>query len=441
VPGTGIRLPLRRTDRTDSSLYEGDLPLDRLELGRTYPVAVVLEAASSAGMRPLETPLPASVAVKRPSDYPLVRVKNPQSILTYNLGPIRLGGPIIAEYEPGVLLQVDGRAGEALRVRLNRTQSGFIHQNDVEEAPAGTPAPQFFIQSASAGPENQADVVRIPYPEPVPYAVFPEPELGRIRIALYGVKTSSTWITHRQGLQVVERVDWQQSAADTYEVMVYLKTPDIWGYTFEQGRSSLALRVKHPPVFAGDADRPLAGLKVAIEAGHGGSNVGATGLSGMPEKDLNLAVALEVERICRERGMEVLQVRPDDRDMALEEKRRAIEASDADLAVSIHANSASTERGYLGASGTSTYYHNPFWAPFARDVYDALLELPLGEFGVVGSFNYRVTRMSSRPAILVEQAFMSHAEDEEKLASPEFRTAMAEKVVEGMERYVRRLRR
>ena len=65
-----------------------------------------------------------------------------------------------------------------------------------------------------------------------------------------------------------------------------------------------------------------------------------------------------------------------------------------------------------------------------------ILELPLDEFGIVGSFNYSPIRMTSRPAILVEQAFLSHAEDEEKLASPEFRKQMAQKIFEGIIDYV-----
>jgi N-acetylmuramoyl-L-alanine amidase len=117
--------------------------------------------------------------------------------------------------------------------------------------------------------------------------------------------------------------------------------------------------------------------------------------------------------------------------MLLDKRKTAIE-SGADLLVSIHANAAGTRGGYLGVGGTSTYYHNPFWADLAERMYDHLLELDLNEFGVVGSFNYTVIRVSQMPSILVEQAFMTHAEDEEKLASPEFRQAMAERMYEGI---------
>jgi len=88
-------------------------------------------------------------------------------------------------------------------------------------------------------------------------------------------------------------------------------------------------------------------------------------------------------------------------------------------------------------AGTSTYWHNPFWAPLAQTIYDRMLETGLAEFGVVGSFNYTVTRTSQMPAVLVEQAFMSHAGDEEKLADPEFRQLMAVKILEGIVDYLK----
>jgi len=50
-----------------------------------------------------------------------------------------------------------------------------------------------------------------------------------------------------------------------------------------------------------------------------------------------------------------------------------------------------------------------------------------------------VTRTSQIPAILVEQAFMTHAEDEEKLADPLFRQQMAEKISEGITDYLRQM--
>jgi N-acetylmuramoyl-L-alanine amidase len=133
-------------------------------------------------------------------------------------------------------------------------------------------------------------------------------------------------------------------------------------------------------------------------------------------------------------GAEIVQIRETDKDMSLFEKRDKAKLSDADLLICIHANAGG--RGYLQVPGTSTYYNNPFWAPLAESIYDRLLELKLDEFGVIGSFNYTVIRVSQMPSILVEQAFLTHAGDEEKLADPQFRQQMAQKIYEGIIDYL-----
>jgi N-acetylmuramoyl-L-alanine amidase len=155
-------------------------------------------------------------------------------------------------------------------------------------------------------------------------------------------------------------------------------------------------------------------------------------LSGIKEKDINLDLSLKIGEVCKSLGAEILQVRDTDRPMYLSTKRDTSRYSGADIHISIHANASGSRGGYLGVSGTSHYYHNPFWAPLAESVHEKVLEMDLDEFGVVGSFNYTVTRMSELPAILVEQAFLSNAEDEEKLADENFRQEMAEKISDGI---------
>jgi len=135
-------------------------------------------------------------------------------------------------------------------------------------------------------------------------------------------------------------------------------------------------------------------------------------------------------------GAEVQQVRSIDTTMSLLDKRQIAIDSKADILISIHANAAGVSQGYLRVPGTSTYYNNAFWAPLAENVYNRLLETGLEEFGVVGSFNYTVIRVSQMPTILVEQAFMTHAEDEEKLADEDFRKKMAVKIYEGIKDYM-----
>jgi N-acetylmuramoyl-L-alanine amidase len=377
-----------------------------------------------------------TITVKNIDEFPLIKTAKENSRLTYTLAEIRLGGPMRAEYPPGIILQTSGKVGESYRVKLSKIDDAYIDADYVEELPAGSLKPRYYISSLYCAPTDSGDVLRIPYYQNVPYTIVPEPDQKKILINLYGVETSSTWLTHKSGRKIIDKVTWQQITPVTYQIAVNLNDSKIWGYDIVKAGNNLIFRIKYPPEIESLSNKPLSGMKIAIEAGHGGANLGAVGLSGLLEKEINLDLSLKLGELCKNNGAEIVQVRDTDRPMYLSTKRDTSRNSGADIHISIHANSSGSGGGYLGVSGTSHFYHNPFWAPLAEMIHNNVLEMDISEFGVVGSFNYTVTRMSEMPAILVEQAFMSHAEDEEKLADEEFRMEMAEKICEGIIEFV-----
>ena len=432
-------LKCSREDFDDYSIYRAELPVRGLATGTPYTLSVRLVPAPGAQVKSAYKPdITRNLTVRNPEDYPLLRVRNDYSRLVYNLGAPRLGGPIRSELGPGVMLKSSGKTGNSYRIRLSNTETGFISADDVETVAGTRVQPLYSVTSMSCGPSARGDVVSIPYLEPVPYEVYPDPDGKRLVVTLFGAESAATWVSHRTGCRVIDKLTWEQSTPETFRVFVNLQSEKIWGYDIRPSGRSLVLTVRYAPEFDPAGEKPLAGLKIAIEAGHGGSGTGAIGLSGLVEKDINLDLSFRLGELCATMGAEVLQVRDSDVDMTLTEKRdKAIKAG-ADMLISIHANAGG--RGYLSVAGTSTYWHNPFWAPLARTIYDRLLETGLGEFGVVGSFNYTVTRASQMPAVLVEQAFMTHAEDEEKLADPDFRQQMAVKIFEGIVDYLKYIR-
>ncbi len=434
-----MSLKCTREDFSDYSIYRAEVPLRGFAAGVTHTVSIRLVPAAGAPVKEVLKPgFDRKITVRNPEDFPLVKVKNDNSRLVYNLGAPRLGGPIRSELGPGVILKTSGKIGSNYRIRLSSTETGFISEDDVEVVSGTKAQPLYSVTSMSCGPSERGDVVSIPYLEPVPYEVYPDPDGKRLVVTLFGVESAATWVSHRTGCRVVDKLTWEQTTPETFRVYVNLKTENIWGYDIRPVGRSLVLNLKYPPVYDLSGEKPLSGLKIAIEAGHGGSGTGAIGLSGLVEKDINLDLSFRLGELCASKGAEVVQVRDSDRDMGLIEKRDIAIKSGADMLISIHANAGG--RGYLSVAGTSTYWHNPFWAPLAQTIYDRLLETGLDEFGVVGTFNYTVTRAIQMPAVLVEQAFMTHAGDEEKLADPEFRQQMAVKIYEGIIDYLKEIK-
>ena len=404
--------------------YVGDVPC---AMFKDQGVAYLQVAARDTSGKDYSYNLPLTLYITDAYKFPVVESNVDFTQVSYSLGEVRLGGPYMQEYPKGVRFKTSGKFGKSWRVQLSQTDVGYVPENEVKELLPNMPAPEYNLYNLSVKPDTTRDMLTIPWTEPVPYTVLAQPEMNRIRIRLYGVHSSSTWITHREGLQVIDHISWEQHDAETYDIFVNLKDNNIWGYDIKQNEKYLSFWVKYPPL--------RNDLTIAVEAGHGGEwNWGAVGLSGLKEKDVNRDVAEKLRDMLIEMGYDVIEVRPGDANLRLRERWLMVDSLDADVFVSIHANAAGG--GYLRVAGTSTYYHNPFWRDYAELGYDKLRELDLEEFGTVGSFNYMMCRMSARPSMLVEQAFMSHAEDENKLADPEFRTDIARKVAETVNEYI-----
>jgi len=120
-------------------------------------------------------------------------------------------------------------------------------------------------------------------------------------------------------------------------------------------------------------DRPVvaparatrSGWKIVVDAGHGGRDPGSIGPDGTREKDVTLKVARALaERLGREDGVEVVLTRDDDTFIALGERTRIANREEADLFVSIHANSA----GSRSAEGFETYFLSAAKSEDARRV-------------------------------------------------------------------------
>ena len=406
-------------------------------------------AATTAGQ-------PTSTAPPPPSPLPLVEmqalfVTAPGGAeLTWGVHEVRLGGPNLAELPAGVLLRATAQQGEHVRVQLGSTDA-WVPLRSLQVAAPGTAVPRHVFTSLSvasaAGAQalgtRRADVVTLPWPSTLPSsvrsAVTPE-GWPYLEVDLYGTHNAATWVSHRANAQVVQEATVEQVAPQHVRVRITLRQPRLWGWRLERDAHVLRVVVYAPPTMAQGVASPLQGLLIALEAGHGGpTNLGAVGATGVPEKDVNRwtvqALKAELESV----GARVLLVREGDENPSLRERAERVNNSDAQLFISVHANSADTHNGYLRAAGTSTYYKHSHSRDLAVAIQRRLLsETALPDFGVVGGFNYAPIRLVSRvPAVLVEQAFMSHPGEEALLLDAAFRARLAKAVRLGLEDHLR----
>jgi len=411
------------------------------------PVQLRLRARPGArvqGARTLERRSEAGVGRWSAQALHLAAVGPEGAELVHGLHEVRLGGPNLAELQPGTLLRLTGQDGAHYRVRLAPDTHAWVAVRSVERRtdPAlRLPAPVFTTVRV-AGSEH-GDVVSIPFPAPAAWTVrsTSTPD-GRavLEVDLYGTHLAATWVTQLASARVVREVTLEQPADERVRVRIVPHAPRLWGWRAQQTPSGLTLTLRASPA-AGPGPSPLAGLTVALEAGHGGpTNLGAVGATGVPEKDINRwttdALAAELQAV----GARVVMVREGDENPNLRERARRVTASDAALFVSIHANAADTSGGYLRAAGTSTYFKHEGSRELSGLIQRRLLQdTGLPDFGHVGSFNYAPIRLVTwMPAVLVEQAFVSNPREEALLLDPAFRARLARAVRQGLEDYLER---
>ncbi len=204
-----------------------------------------------------------------------------------------------------------------------------------------------------------------------------------------------------------------------------------------------------PPAAPPAARRSLPPCKIVIDPGHGGVHTGYVGRRGLMEKDVNLAVSLELARILREWGAAVILTRSDDRhfypqvDDDLDERVRIVNSHRPNLFLSIHANGVANP----GPRGFEVWV--PKNARGSRDRESReIARLIRGELqdvwgnedrGTKDEKNLRVLGGTNCPAALVELEFVSNPWVEERLARREVRVKMAEAIAEAVWRwFVRR---
>lgn len=183
------------------------------------------------------------------------------------------------------------------------------------------------------------------------------------------------------------------------------------------------------------------GRLVVIDPGHGGKDPGAVGRAGTLEKDVTLAVALELESLLNRAGVYTRLTRRSDVDLADEHafprkaqdlRRRALLANQAgaDVFVSLHANSFPNSRW----SGAQTFYFpdDPEGRRLAQYIQEAIRRRWPSNRRQPRPGNYRVLRDTGMPAVVVELGFLSNPGEEQLLASHEYRRALAEAVYQGI---------
>ncbi len=167
---------------------------------------------------------------------------------------------------------------------------------------------------------------------------------------------------------------------------------------------------------------------VVVDAGHGGKDNGAYRRFGGAEKIANLDVAQRLERKLRESELKTVMTRSSDVFIPLDERVRIENAQKNAVFVSIHFNDSRRR----GVHGYETYYHSGVSFELASLIQAKLMTIPHSANRGVHTANFRVLRLATCPAILVECGFLSNRAEGNQSRDWEYRELLADRIAEAI---------
>ncbi|WP_347552888.1 N-acetylmuramoyl-L-alanine amidase [Pseudalkalibacillus hwajinpoensis] len=173
------------------------------------------------------------------------------------------------------------------------------------------------------------------------------------------------------------------------------------------------------------------GKTVVLDAGHGGHDSGALGISTF-EKILTLRTSDAIAEKLKNAGVRVITTRDSDTYISLSERTHLPERYQADAFVSIHFNSTVDPT----ANGATTYYYDPSDLSLASSIHREIgNETSLQDRGIrVG--NYYVLRNNDQPSILHELGFLSNPWEEQLVNRIDYQAKITTEISNGILAYL-----
>lgn len=349
--------------------------------------------------------------------------------LEYGLGYDRLGAAKITFLDTNVVMKVVDSTLNNYKVQLSKDHFAYLQKPNFKKDTTIKIQPYYLTASILANGDDKNDFVSIALDEKLPYRSIQQINPSKIVVDIFGASSNTNWVTQRVSATEVKSVYYEQIEDDVFRIIIELNHEQHWGYSIYYQGKKLVIKIKRQP-----KDLDIEKMKIAVDAGHGGSNNGATGVTtNISEKKYTLLIAKELQRELEDEKAIVYMTREKDTTLGMIERIDMIKAEDPDFLISIHLNSSIKD----SVNGVSTYYRYIGFKPLTQFVLNRMLELDLKEFGNVGSFNFALNGPTDYPNCLVEVAFLSNKEDEKKILDPEFHKAVAKKIVDGIKDWLK----
>ncbi|MFO7946710.1 MAG: N-acetylmuramoyl-L-alanine amidase [Armatimonadota bacterium] len=223
--------------------------------------------------------------------------------------PIRSGPS--AEYAritvlpAGVKLWATDKEGQWYRIRLSSVLEAWTHEGNVDVLDSGQSVDTARLTDMSVTPQDRNHRVIFYLSRPVPFRIRQSVVPPQLRVDLFNCSAAQEMIRHFPGSQSIRISPAQQLANGWVEIAIDLPNTHQTGYQARFSSSGHLLLDINKSFRSAD----LAGKRIAIDPGHGGSDTGAVGPTGLTEKEVNLTISSLLRERLETAGAEVVLTR------------------------------------------------------------------------------------------------------------------------------------
>ena len=323
--------------------------------------------------------------------------------------PIDFGMNRISHLFKDTYLLINGEKDSFYRVILSKNEEAWIDKNYVTET-SEIVFPSFIAMNSAT--YKNASKHSIAFTDNLPYSILEED--NEILFKVYNPLTTVDSI-----------------------YTINIKKPEKYSYETSLKNGKYDFKIIELPK---PENNLLQGLNIAIDAGHGGNEKGAIGCLGNKEKDINLKIALDLQKILEELGANVIMTRENDRDVSLDERVKIAKENDAHLFISIHLNSIPDIKMDVHKNkGTSIYYYNQNSKSLAEIINKSVVCGLNTRNDGVKTASFAVIRPTEYIGILVEVAYMTNPIDSVLYTKEGFSQKAAKSISDGILNYINSL--
>ena len=308
-------------------------------------------------------------------------------------------GNFKAIYKMGVTDRVLGATDTHYRLF-----SGYIKKSDVDVNVSDAPA-EVSVTAIETAHDETAERFILRGANGLPYS-FADQQDGSIDLTLYGISLPEQIDTTSE---IFSEIAWTDNGDDTVTAhFIPMSAHGVWALDVFPSQSGTVIYARRTPKLSDVIGKPLTGLTLVLDPGHGGNDSGALSTLGDYESDLNFAEATQLKYRLEQLGAAVVLTRTaTDETVSLYERVGVGQEVLPDFFISLHHNSVVEFADAYNHRGVEAYYYEGFGKALceaavehiSRSNYDRAYRT--AEWGY-----YVVTKNRFAPSILCEIGFM-----------------------------------